>query len=68
MGNKSTKSRQDYDVDQTDGTGTLRAIARGRVYVIINYPYVIESMEETQFNDVQLRQLLADLQKVLNLV
>ena len=63
MGNKNEKSRQDYDVDQ-DGTGTLRAIARGRVYVIIRYPYVVESIEDTQFTDDYFRELLLDLQKV----
>lgn len=67
MGNKNEKSRQDYDVDQ-DGTGTLRAIARGRVYVIIRYPYVVESIEDTQFSDDHFRELLLDLQKVGNLV
>ena len=62
-----TQSKQGaIDVDQNvDGNSTMaRAIARGRVYVIINYPAIVDTLEDVIFNDEQFRELLLALQEV----
>lgn len=62
-----TQSKQGaIDVDQiVDGNSTMaRAIARGRVYVIINYPAIVDTLEDVIFNDEQFRELLLALQEV----
>ncbi len=64
MGNNSS-SGGDLQNDSIDGNSTLaRAIARGRVYVIIRYPHAIESLEQVCFNDLQFKEILQDLQQV----
>ena len=67
MGNKGSKSSSNskFDSDGADGNSTMtRAIARGRVYVIISYPGSVLTLEKTAFNDAQFRDLLMALQEV----
>ena len=45
-----------------------RAIARGRVYVIINYPAIVDTLDDVAFNDEQFRELMLTLQEVIGLV
>ncbi len=68
MGSKGSK-HSDVDVEQTDGAGgnnstMARAIAKGRVYVIISYPHSVIGYEGVAFNDSQFRELLMALQEV----
>lgn len=51
-----------------DGEKTLRAIARGRVYVIINYPREVEQLEGNHFHEGSYNKLLAELQTVGHLL
>ena len=67
MGAKNSRaqaSRQEAATQNGEGTATLRAIARGRVYVVINYPPEVEQLEGTRFNEDSYDGLLAELQKV----
>lgn len=65
MGNKS--SSNELPKEPVDGNSTIaRAIARGRIYVIIRYPAAVEKLEGTLFNEHQFRDTLADLQQVSN--
>lgn len=63
MGKTQSKESEE---DQIDGASTMtRAIARGRVYLILRYPKSAENFEgETMFNDGQFRHLMSELQKV----
>ncbi len=67
MGSKGSK-HADVDVEQTEGPGgnstMARAIAKGRVYVIISYPHSVIGYEGVAFNDSQFRELLMALQEV----
>lgn len=63
MGNKP--SSESVPKEQIEGNSTLaRAIARGRVYVILRYPLAVETLEGTLFNEHQFRDVLSDLQQV----
>ena len=65
MGKGASKVSQDLEHLDGDGTTTItRAIARGRVYVILRYPREVETLEDTSFSDDQFRELLGDIQKV----
>ena len=63
MGKGQSKETEE---DQVDGASTMtRAIARGRVYVILRYPKSAEDCGgETMFTDDQFRHLMLELQKV----
>ena len=64
MGKTQSKESEE---DQIDGASTMtRAIARGRVYLVLRYPRSAEDFEsETTFTDGQFRYLMTELQKVL---
>ncbi len=67
MGSKGSKRANGDLVEQTDGPGNstlARAIARGRVYVIITYPSSVLGCEQTAFSNSQFRELLMALQEV----
>lgn len=67
MGNNKSSSAADNHIQEDDleGKSTLaRAIARGRVYVILRYPSSVEKLEGTLFNEHQFREILSDLQQV----
>ena len=59
-------STQENNIPKEDeGSSTLaRAIARGRVYIIMRYPIAVEKLEGTLFNEHQFRDILSDLQQV----
>lgn len=63
MGKAHSKESEE---DQVDGASTMtRAIARGRVYLILRYPKSAEDFDgETMFTEDQFRYLMSDLQKV----
>ena len=50
--------------DREGETATVRVNARGRVYVVINYPLEVEQMEDVQFNQESCDALLKDLHEV----
>ena len=63
--NKSTATLSETHSDEVEGTSTTaRAIARGRVYVIVRYPVAVEHLEGTLFNEHQFQKLLSHLQRV----
>ena len=66
MGNKSpAAAANDVQNDGLERTSTMaRAIARGRVYVILRYPIAVEKLEGTLFNEDQFREVLSHLQQV----
>lgn len=64
MGNKQSRALEKEPAATDNGKTQLRAIARGRVYVVINYPRGVHDLDTTRFSDEQFRQLLAELQKV----
>lgn len=70
MGNKSSAPGGNHvQNDEVEGTSTLaRAIARGRVYVIVRYPISVEKLEGTLFNEHQFREILSDLQQVSSVI
>ena len=63
MGKGQSKESEE---DHVDGATTMtRAIARGRVYVILRYPKSAEDFDgETMFSEAQFRYLMSELQKV----
>ena len=63
MGKSQSKEPEE---DEKDGTSTMtRAIARGRVYLILRYPKSAEEFDgETTFTEDQFRYLMLELQKV----
>ena len=63
MGKSQSKESEE---DHVDGASTMtRAIARGRVYVILRYPKSAEDFGgETMFSEDQFRYLMSELQKV----
>ena len=63
MGKAQSKETEEA---QTDGASTMtRAIARGRVYLVLRYPKSAEEFDgETMFTDDQFRYLMLELQKV----
>lgn len=63
MGKGQSKEPEEV---QTDGASTMtRAIARGRVYLVLRYPKSAEEFNgETLFTDDQFRYLMLELQKV----
>ena len=66
MGNKQSSKSVDLPQSNSNGNGQpqIRAIAKGRLYVILHYPKEVDEREGTEFNDDSFRQLLAELQKV----
>ena len=65
MGNKSSSSLSTEETAATDGNSTItRAIARGRVYLVIRYPRSLEDAEENFFNTSNYRDIMRDLQQV----
>ena len=64
MGGKPSSRHSPNTAENADGEKTLRAIARGRVYVIVNYPREVEQLEGNQFHEGSYSKLLAELQKV----
>lgn len=64
MGGKNSTPSSEVAAENGDGRATLRAIARGKVYVVITYPQEVEQMEESQFCEAGYDALLADLQRV----
>ena len=63
MGNKSSATGEAKQ-DEVETSNTARAIARGRIYVVIRYPNVVEKLEGTLFNEHQFREVLSRLQQV----
>lgn len=47
-----------------DGQTTLRAISKGRVYVVITFPAAVQRLENCHFNEGGYDELLGDLQQV----
>lgn len=47
-----------------DKQTTLRAISKGRVYVIITFPAAVQEIENCYFNEKGYDELLGDLQEV----
>ena len=47
-----------------DGQTTLRAISKGRVYVVITFPAAAQRLEDCHFNEGGYDELLGDLQQV----
>ena len=67
MGAKSSShASQTLPKENGDGQATLRAIAKGRVYVVICYPSAVERLENCHFHEKGYDELLADLQEVRN--
>ncbi len=68
MGGKQSRaeisSEGRKDSLEPNGQPQARAIARGRVYVLVHYPKEVERFGGTQFADESFRGLLAELQKV----
>jgi hypothetical protein len=67
MGNKSSSAadNQVRNGQEIERTSTMaRAIARGRVYVILRYPKAVEKLEGTSFNEEKFREILHALQQV----
>ena len=64
MGGKSSRqARHPLTKENGDGQGTLRAISRGKVYVIITFPAAVQDLD-CQFNEEAYDELLGDLQEV----
>ena len=63
MGKAQSKETEEVE---TDGGSTMtRAIARGRIYLVLRYPKSAEEFDgETMFTDDQFRYLMLELQKV----
>ncbi len=61
-----SQSKEAEETDLTDGTSTMtRAIARGRIYLVLRYPKSVEEFDgETMFTEDQFRHLMLELQKV----
>lgn len=67
MGNKQSDANVEK-ADIHDGSSTMtRAIARGRIYVVVRYPNAVEKLEGTSFIDDNFRELLTDMQLVRRL-
>lgn len=67
MGNKSSSGDAQLK-EPVDGNSTIaRAIARGRVYVILRYPAAVNKLGGTHFDDDKFRELLSGLQQVSHL-
>ena len=64
MGSRHSKASEPVTLPSDNGQVQARAIARGRVYVVVNYPAAVESLGNTQFTDGSFVELLAALQKV----
>ena len=66
MGNKKSRNIETPVVaDNGEAKAApARAIAKGRVYVLVHYPQEADEAEGTQFNSDQFAQLLAELQQV----
>ena len=64
MGKSQSKEPEEAETD--GGTSTMtRAIARGRVYIVLRYPKSAEEFDgETMFTEDQFRYLMLELQKV----
>lgn len=68
MGGKSSRQSSQLQVlakENGDGQNTLRAISKGRVYVIISFPAAVEQMENCHFTEAGYDELLGDLQEVI---
>ena len=66
MGGKSSRPPPDARTKENGGDGqtTLRAISRGRVYVVITFPAAAQRLENCHFNEGGYDELLGDLQQV----
>ena len=67
MGNKSSSKRNQLNDDPAilDGNSTVtRAIARGRVYVVLRYPKSVGEMVGGNLNETNFRKIMRDLQQV----
>ena len=65
MGKSQSKESEEDHVDGHGASTMTRAIARGRVYVVLRYPKSAEDFGgETMFSDDQFRYLMSELQKV----
>lgn len=50
---------------ESNGQSAVRAIAKGRIYVVIRYPRQVEEEDDgPQFDSMHFRELLAALQEV----
>lgn len=68
MGGKSSRQSSQLQVlakENGDGQNTLRAISKGRVYVIITFPAAVEQLENCHFTEAGYDELLGDLQEVI---
>lgn len=69
MGGKSSRQSSQLQVlakENGDGQSTLRAISKGRVYVIITFPAAVEQLENCHFTEAGYDELLGDLQEVMH--
>ena len=65
MGAKSSRpSTVAQSKENGDGRATLRAISKGRVYVVITFPSAVQRLENCHFNEGGYDELLGDLQQV----
>ncbi len=66
MGAKQSREEFPSRKDSLEPNGQVqaRAIARGRVYVLVHYPREVESAQGVQIADSSFSQLLGELQKV----
>ena len=65
MGNKNSRSVDLPKHESNDnGQAQVRAIAKGRLYVILHYPREADEREGTEFTDESFKELLSELQKV----
>lgn len=64
MGAKSSRQASQVPAENGDGQATLRAIAKGRVYVVIGYPKEVERLDKNHFNEEGYDALLGSLQEV----
>ena len=66
MGGKSSRPSTSIATKTNgDGQNTLRAISRGRVYVIISFPPAVQGLENCHFNEAGYDELLGNLQEVI---
>ena len=63
-GKNSRQSSVALTKENGEGQTTLRAISRGRVYVIITFPAAVQRLENCHFNEGGYDELLGDLQQV----
>ena len=66
MGGKNSRQPPPTLVKENGDGGqtTLRAISKGRVYVVITFPAAVQRLEDCHFNEGGYDELLGELQKV----